>query len=256
MMNSVEHNVDLVIGITPFGEPDARLAAAVSRAGGLGVLDLGSGDRRAREALAALRRWAPGRYGVRIGPRCAQGPESFLAEHAPPAGPDTVVLAPDSAWDTAAIPPEARLRVLVEVTGLEEARRAVASGAGGLIARGSECGGPVGELSTFVLLQQLLDTEGLGVPVWACGGIAPRTAAAAVVGGAAGVVLDTQLALLAESQLPEAVAALLRTADGSETVVSGGHRTLRRRGPAGGLPATGEATGDGSGPPPLAVGQD
>ncbi|MFI2453048.1 SDR family NAD(P)-dependent oxidoreductase [Streptomyces sp. NPDC019539] len=255
-MNSVEHHVDLVIGITPFGEPDARLAAAVSRAGGLGVLDLGSGDRSAREALAALRRWAPGRYGVRIGPRCAQGPESFLAEHAPSAGPDTVVLAPDSAWDTAAIPPQARLRVLVEVTGLEGARRAVASGAGGLIARGSECGGPVGELSTFVLLQQLLDAEGLGVPVWACGGIAPRTAAAAVVGGAAGVVLDTQLALLAESQLPEAVAALLRTADGSETVVSGGHRTLRRRGPAGRSPAAGEATGDASGPPPLAVGQD
>ncbi|MCZ7456322.1 type I polyketide synthase [Streptomyces sp. WMMC940] len=230
-MNSVEHHVDLVIGITPFGEPDARLAAGVSRAGGLGVLDLGSGDRRAREALAALRRWPPGRWGVRIGPRCGADPRDLVGEHGSPGGPDTVVLAPDSAWDLSAIPRDPRLRVLVEVTGPEAARRAVESGAGGLIARGSECGGPVGELSTFVLLQQLLAAE-LGVPVWACGGIAPRTAAAAVVGGAAGVVLDTQLALLAESQLPEPVAAVLRTCDGTETVVSGGHRTLRRRGPA------------------------
>ncbi|WP_432074986.1 SDR family NAD(P)-dependent oxidoreductase [Streptomyces wuyuanensis] len=251
-MNSVEHNVDLVIGVTPFGEPDARLAAAVCRAGGLGVLDLGSGDRKAREALAALRRWAPGRHGLRIGPRCAPGPGDLLPGPRSSDGPSTVVLAPDSAWDTAAIPQDPRLRVLVEVTGLEAARRAVDSGADGLIARGSECGGPVGELSTFVLLQQLLAAEELGLPVWACGGMAPRTAAAAVVGGAAGVVLDTQLALLAEAQLPEPVVALLRTADGSETTVSGGRRTLRRRGPAGRFPATAGA----SPANPLPVGQD
>ncbi|MEU3302160.1 beta-ketoacyl synthase N-terminal-like domain-containing protein, partial [Streptomyces sp. NPDC006678] len=227
-MTSAEHIVDLVIGTTPFGEPDARLAAAVCRAGGLGVLDLGAGDRSAREALAALSRWAPGRYGVRIGPRCRLRPGE-LARVSGSAGPHTVVLAPDSAWEASDVPPGHR--VLVEVTGRDSARTAVGAGADGLIARGSECGGPVGELSTFVLLQQLLDDEELSdVPVWACGGIAPGTAAAAVVGGAAGVVLDTQLALLAESRVPEPVAALLRTLDGSETVVADGNRALRRRG--------------------------
>ena len=54
-------------------------------------------------------------------------------------------------------------------------------------------------MSTFVLLQRLLAGDGPGVPVWACGGIGPHTAAAAVAGGAAGVVLDVQLALLEES---------------------------------------------------------
>ncbi|MFE3496709.1 SDR family NAD(P)-dependent oxidoreductase [Streptomyces sp. NPDC059175] len=229
-MTSAEHVVDLVIGTTPFGEPDARLAAAVSRAGGLGVLDLGAGDRRARDALASLRQWTPGRYGVRVGPDCRLDPGE-LGDGPAGGGPDTVVLAPGATWRVDAVP--AGHRVLVEVTDLEQARTASRSGVHGLIARGSECGGPVGELSTLVLLQLLLSSDELrGIPIWACGGIAPGTAAAAVVGGATGVVLDSQLALLAESGVAEPVAALLRTMDGSETTVSGGHRALRRRGTA------------------------
>ncbi|WP_241996312.1 type I polyketide synthase [Kribbella antiqua] len=120
-------------------------------------------------------------------------------------------------------------RVLVEVTSLEEARQAAAAGADGLLARGHEAGGRVGELSTFVLLQQLVD---LDVPVWAWGGIGPRTAAAAVLGGAAGVVLDTQLALLPEAEVPVELADLIGTADGSETAVVDGRRTFTRRGVA------------------------
>ncbi|OLT11592.1 hypothetical protein BJF79_23815 [Actinomadura sp. CNU-125] len=50
-------------------------------------------------------------------------------------------------------------------------------------------------MTTFVLLQHLL---ALDVPVYAAGGIGTRTAAAAVAGGATGVVLDVQLALVAE----------------------------------------------------------
>ncbi|HEV7628064.1 MAG TPA: beta-ketoacyl synthase N-terminal-like domain-containing protein, partial [Streptomyces sp.] len=67
--------------------------------------------------------------------------------------------------------------------------------------------------------------------VWACGGIGPHTAAAAVTGGAAGVVLDTQLALLDEAGLPLEVTEALAGLDGSETVLHHGTRVLRRRGP-------------------------
>ncbi|RKN08433.1 SDR family NAD(P)-dependent oxidoreductase [Streptomyces radicis] len=210
----------MVIGITPFGVPDARLAAAVSRAGGLGILDLGRGDAAAREALARLRRWAPGSFGVRVGAECAMGRDDV-------AGVSTVVLGAGVPWTDA----PASCRVLREVTDLDEAHEARAAGAHGLIARGHECGGRVGALSTFVLLQRLLGDEGPGLPVWACGGIGEHTAAAAVAGGAAGVVLDAQLALLEESALPEGAAAPLRRMDGTETVVVGGHRVLRRRGP-------------------------
>ncbi|USQ84655.1 SDR family oxidoreductase [Streptomyces phaeoluteigriseus] len=222
-MTSTVRSEDMIIGITPFGEPDAGLALAVAGAGGLGVLDLGDGGRRSREALARLRRSAPGGFGVRVGPRCRLSPADLGAD-----GPHTVVLAPDAPWPLPGL--AARYRLLAEVTDLPTAREAVRAGAHGLIARGGECGGRTGTLSTFVLLQQLLAAPGLGVPVWACGGIGPHTAAAAVAGGAAGVVLDGQLALLAESALPEATAAALRPLDGSETVVVAGHRVLLRRG--------------------------
>jgi acyl transferase domain-containing protein/NAD(P)H-dependent flavin oxidoreductase YrpB (nitropropane dioxygenase family) len=139
------------------------------------------------------------------------------------------VLAVDAPWQVGEI--AAEHRVLVEITDPDQAPAAVRAGAHGLIARGAESGGRVGELSTFVLLQRLLAEPGVDVPVWACGGIGPRTAVAAVAGGAAGVVLDSQLALLAESGLPEATAAVLRSMDGSETTVVAGHRVLHRRGP-------------------------
>ncbi|MET7570269.1 SDR family NAD(P)-dependent oxidoreductase [Streptomyces sp. NPDC005492] len=226
-MTSVARAEELIIGITPFHEPDARLAAAVSRADGLGVLDLGMGDRRAREALARMRRWAPGPFGVRIGAHCRIDPGDLTTGGG--ASPHTVVLAADASWRVADV--AAAHRVLVEVTGPDEALAAVRAGAHGLIARGAESGGRVGELSTFVLLQRLLAEPGVDVPIWACGGIGPRTAAAAVAGGAAGVVLDSQLALLAESGLPETAAAALRSMDGSETTVVAGHRVLLRRGP-------------------------
>ncbi|MEU6507455.1 SDR family NAD(P)-dependent oxidoreductase [Streptomyces sp. NPDC046942] len=223
-MTSPVRAQDLILCLTPFGEPDAGLAAAASAAGALGVLDLGTGDRRCREELSRLRRAAPGPFGIRVTGRCTLAPADVGA------GPDTVVLTSDAPWQAAQLP--SAWRLLAEITDLDQARTAVRAGARGLIARGAESGGRVGELSTFVLLQQLLsDGELNGVPVWACGGIGPRTAAAAVAGGAAGVVLDSQLALLAESGQPETVRAALRSLDGSETVLLGGHRVLRRRGP-------------------------
>ncbi len=124
-----------------------------------------------------------------------------------------------------------RFRVLVEITGVEEALQAAQQGAAGLVARGHEAGGRVGELGSFVLLQQLLAEPELNLPVWICGGVGLHTAAAAVIGGASGVVLDSQLALLAESELPDEVSSTIAAMDGSETVVVAGHRVLMRRGP-------------------------
>jgi acyl transferase domain-containing protein/NAD(P)H-dependent flavin oxidoreductase YrpB (nitropropane dioxygenase family)/NAD(P)-dependent dehydrogenase (short-subunit alcohol dehydrogenase family)/acyl carrier protein len=121
-------------------------------------------------------------------------------------------------------------RVLVEVTSVEQARTAVAAGADGLIARGSEAGGQVGELTTFVLLQRL--AAECDVPIWAAGGIGPNTAAAAVAGGASGVVIDSQLALVTEVRdcLNAEVVAAVSAMDGADTTIVDGCRMLTRPG--------------------------
>jgi acyl transferase domain-containing protein/NAD(P)H-dependent flavin oxidoreductase YrpB (nitropropane dioxygenase family)/NADP-dependent 3-hydroxy acid dehydrogenase YdfG len=125
-------------------------------------------------------------------------------------------------------------RVLAEVTSLEEARAAIAAGASGVIAKGCEAGGRVGDETTFVLVQRL--ASALDVPVWAQGGIGEHTAAACIAGGAAGVVLDVQLALVRESSLPAAVQAAIAAMDGSETTLVDGARVFAREGAAKGLP--------------------
>ncbi|MBH1932966.1 SDR family NAD(P)-dependent oxidoreductase [Streptomyces sp. AV19] len=221
----------MVIGVSPFGEPDVRLAAAVSRAGGLGVIDLGSDDGAARDALDLARLWTPGAFGVRVPADCALRCDELRVSDGD--GPQVVLVAPGFPLRGGEFRPGT---VIAEVRGPREARTAVAAGAAGLVARGSECGGPAGELSTFILLQQLLGDERVTVPVWACGGIGPHTAAAAVLGGAAGVVLDVQLALLDEADTAPGLAAVLRLLDGTETHHLNGHRTLDPHRP--GLPDT------------------
>ncbi|MGH4011477.1 MAG: beta-ketoacyl synthase N-terminal-like domain-containing protein, partial [Pseudonocardiaceae bacterium] len=210
---------ELVLGITPFEEPNAALTVALARAGAMGVLDLGRDAGRARAALAQVCRWWPGPFGVRVPAGCPLSPVD-LSERV-----DAVVSGPSPQWPSA--PGQ---RTFIEVISVAEARAAVRAGAYGLIAKGAEAGGRVGATTTFVLLQQLLADPQIRVPIWVAGGIGLHTAAAAVAGGAAGVVLDTQLALVAEADLPAEVAAAIRVMDGSETAVVGGHRLYARPG--------------------------
>jgi len=210
-----------VVAVTPCGIPDAVLCAAASRAGALGVLDLGRGDRTALGQLALVAGLAGGRpFGVRVGSAC----EASIADVVAVVEPAVVVLGGDAPWTVADA--AAHLPVLAEVTSVAEAWAAAEAGAHGLIARGSESGGRVGEFGSFVLLQHLLADEQLALPILICGGIGPATAAAAAAGGAAGVVLDTQLALLAECALPDPVQALLALSDGTNTRLEPGHRFL------------------------------
>ncbi|WP_442816289.1 SDR family NAD(P)-dependent oxidoreductase [Streptomyces sp. NBC_01233] len=221
---------DLVVAVSPFEEPRPGIVTAAARAGALGLLDLGRDANAARDGLAesGRRLGGSGRYGVRVPAGCPLGPEELPAEV------DTVLLA-DTGWHTpervaAWAAAAGRPRVWAEVTSLAEATTAVAAGADSLVAKGHEAGGRVGAATTFVLLQQLLGDPSIRVPVRACGGIGPHTAAAAVAGGATGVLLDAQLALTVEGEagLPAEVAAALRAMDGSETRIIDGHRVFAR----------------------------
>ncbi|MDW5324341.1 SDR family oxidoreductase [Plantactinospora sp. KLBMP9567] len=200
--------------------------AAVGAGGGLGVLDLAVDNTRGLRAVRETASLSSVPFGIRV----AAGCEAALSdvERAAAGRLRTVVVAPDSPWPVAEV--AARHRVLVEVTDLDEARRAATAGAYGLIVRGSEAGGRVGELSSFVLMQRILADDTLDLPVWVCGGIGPRTAAACVIGGARGVVLDSQLALMPEADLPDDTIAAIRRMDGSETVLRGHTRGMPRPG--------------------------
>ncbi|MEU4554356.1 SDR family NAD(P)-dependent oxidoreductase [Micromonospora violae] len=200
---------------------------AAHHGGGHGVLDLASGDSWTLTALAQAAAGSSGPIGVRVPAGCTATPADV--DRAGHGQVDLLVLPLDAPWSLAEVVD--RYRVLVEVTSLDDARYAAAAGAHGLIARGMEGGGTVSELSSFVLLQQLAAADDLDLPIWVAGGIGPRTAVACVIGGAAGVVLDSQLTLMPESELPADVRGAIRRLDGSETVLVDGVRGIRRGGP-------------------------
>ncbi|HET9612181.1 MAG TPA: beta-ketoacyl synthase N-terminal-like domain-containing protein, partial [Acidimicrobiales bacterium] len=218
-MTSGQHHPDreLIVGVTPGARPDGRLVVALCRAGALGVLDLGRDPACAIAEIDLVRQRHPGPFGVRAGRSAGIGPGAL------PGAVDTVVVAdPGLVADHRA----AGRRVLAEVVSLAEARDALAAGADGLVAKGNESGGRVGDETAFVLLQRLV--AAVDGPVWLQGGIGLDTAAAAVAGGARGVVLDAQLALARESTLPADVRAAVAAMDGSETILAGGHRIYTR----------------------------
>src|SRR5579884_624898 len=124
-------------------------------------------------------------------------------------------------------------QVWIEVTSVQQARWAESAGAHGLIAKGNEAGGRIGEETAFVLLQHLRAETDL--PVWVLGGIGPHSAAACYAAGAAGVVLDSQVLLSPESTIPASVRVVLEKLEGEETIVLGAdcgqqYRVLRRVG--------------------------
>src|SRR5262249_36101370 len=134
-------------------------------------------------------------------------------------GADTILLTCTGDSELAEVMARARAavkRVGLVVTNETEGRRAADLGADLVVAKGHEAGGRVGEETTFVLVQRV--RTGLGVPVGAGGGVVFAGAAAGRVAGLAGVVLDWQLALTAESPLPAGFRHRLAQMDGSETV--------------------------------------
>jgi acyl transferase domain-containing protein/NAD(P)H-dependent flavin oxidoreductase YrpB (nitropropane dioxygenase family) len=210
------------IVVTPPGFADPALAIAASRAGALGVLDLQFLDDEeiALAAVNTLARQSRNRCGIRLGssasPLCGHVlsdlPDALSVAILSPTDPKQVV-------DRVSRLHARNLTVLLEVISDAEARDGEEAGVDGLIVKGNESGGRVGEETTFVLLQRLLGTTAL--PVWAQGGIGFHSAAACVAAGAAGVVLDSQLALTRESTLPPAVKAAISRFDGSETTCVG-----------------------------------
>ena len=214
-----------IIVATPPGRLEPAVAIAATRAGSLGCFDLElvADLDAARQALDRLERFAKGSYGVKASYRQAE----LLATLADGSlsGLTFLILSAHGQVDSDALRQQVEaahnsgLRVLLEVTDVFLAQLGEGMGVDGIVAKGHESGGFVGEETTFVLLQRCL--KGVSLPVYAHGGIGLHTVAACYAAGAAGVLLDAQLALAKESRLPQAVKDAVAAMDGSETVSLG-----------------------------------
>ena len=170
------------------GVAGGALAAAVSRAGGLGIIGGGYGDRTWLERELG----AAGEVPIGIGFitwALARRPE--LLDLALDHGPVAIFLSFGDCRPFARKVRHSSSLLILQVQTLEQARAAIDEGADIVVAQGTEAGGHGGRRATLPLVPAVVDLAG-AVPVVAAGGIADgRGLAAALVLGAAGVLCGT-----------------------------------------------------------------
>ena len=203
-------------GIGPASTPE--LAAAVSNAGGLGMVSMVMAPAEdVAVALAALATETTGPVGINFlmpfldvaaveaaAPHCRVveffygDPQAGLVERVHQAG----ALAD---W---------------QVGSADEARAAVQAGCDFVVAQGTEAGGHIrGTIGLLALLDEVLGA--VEVPVLAAGGIgSPRAMAAALAAGAAGVRVGTRFVATVESGAHPAYIEALVTASAADTVIT------------------------------------
>jgi nitronate monooxygenase len=207
------------IALAPMGgSAGGALTAAVSRGGGLGLLGSGTGDpdwlARELPVLAeevAGRPWGIGFQAWAID----DGTIARALEHRPSA----VMLSFGDPGPSAERVRGAGTALILQVTDLEEARRAVDLGADVIVAQGTEAGGHGARhgRSTLPFVPVVVDLAA-PVPVLAAGGIADgRGVAAALALGAAGALLGTRFQATAEALVDPATAKALVEARAEDT---------------------------------------
>lgn len=202
------------------GVAGGALAAAVSRAGGLGMIGMGSAATTStlRTELGHLkgldRPFGIGLIGWRV------RDEPALLTTALHTGPALLSVSFGEDYDWIARAHAAGCTTAIQVADLDAAVRAVDAGVDVLVARGAEGGGhgrP--KVATLTLLAEILDR--VSVPVLAAGGIASARALAAVLAaGAAGAWIGTAFAACRESLLPDAARQAMIDAHATDTVVT------------------------------------
>ncbi len=169
---------------------DARLAAAVSNGGGLGIISAMNADAQyIKNQIRLARELTDKPFGVNI---MLLSP--FADEVAEAAAEERVAVVTTGAGNPTRYMErwkEAGIHVVPVVASVAMAKLMTRAGACALIAEGGESGGHVGETTTMALVPQVCDATSL--PVLAAGGIADgRGVAAAFMLDAVGVQLGTR----------------------------------------------------------------
>lgn len=211
-----------IIGAPMFGAVSGRLVHAVSQAGGLGVLGVGSQtpvEFVTREAaIARGEHENQARFGIGLMAWALElRPE--LLEAAIQAQPFLISV---SFGSPAALVERIHQHGIVVATQVHSRAEAVAAAEAGvdlLVAQGTEAGGHTGQVSTLPLLQIVL--EAVATPVVAAGGIASlRGGAAALAAGAQGVWVGTCLLTALESDISQQARERIIAAQETETTLT------------------------------------
>lgn len=181
------------------GGGDVELVAAVSEAGGLGVLPTFQGtDAKLREDIAAVREITRKPFGVNIMPMGRGITERCVATCVELAVPVVTTGRADPGEDAVRTLKDAGIKVVSVIPTVEHARRMEAEGVDAVVASGAEAGGHVGTVSTMPLVPQVVDA--VSIPVLAAGGIGDgRGFVAALALGACGIQMGTRFMATAES---------------------------------------------------------
>lgn len=211
---------------------DAELAAAVSNAGGLGLIAaMNSNGKQLREQIVKARTLTDKPFGVNL---MLMSP--FIEEAVSVVCEEGVKVVTTGAGNPAKYMDrlkEAGVKVICVVAGVALAVMAERMGACAVVAEGCESGGHVGETTTMALVPQVVDA--VSIPVIAAGGIADgRGMAAAFLLGAQGIQMGTRFLTAKECTIHPNYKAKVIAANDHDTVVTGktlGHpvRALKNR---------------------------
>ncbi len=210
----------------------AELAAAVSNAGGVGLIAAGSAPAEyVREQIQLARKLTEKPFGVNV---MLMSP--YAAEVMAVLVEEKVAVVTTGAGNPGQYIPalkEAGIVVIPVIPSVALAQRMEKAGADAVIAEGCEAGGHIGELTTMTLIPMVVD--GVNIPVIAAGGIADsRGVAAALALGAEGVQVGTRFLCSEECTVHQNYKDAVVAAKDRDAVVTGrftGHpvRTLKNK---------------------------
>jgi nitronate monooxygenase len=174
------------------GIAGARLTAAVSQAGGLGILCGGYGDKDWLEQETAKLKSCAAPFGIGF-ITWSLAKQPGLLDVALSAKPKAVMLSFGDPGPFAPRIKAAGALLICQVQAEDMAKQALDAGADILVAQGTEAGGHGASRTTLDIVPAIVDLVAGRVPVVAAGGIADgRGLAAMVMLGASGVLLGTR----------------------------------------------------------------
>lgn len=198
---------------------DASLAAAVSNAGGLGIIAaMNANADWLREEIHKVRTVTDKPFGVNImlmSPFADEVSDLVVEEKVP-----VVVTGAGNPGKYMKKWVEAGIKAIPVVASTAMARLVERSGATAVVAEGGESGGHIGELTTMTLVPQVCDA--VKIPVLAAGGIADgRGIAAALMLGACGVQCGTRFLVAKECTVHQNYKNKILKAKDIDTIATG-----------------------------------